>query len=175
QVVGIALHKALRADYRPDGGPGAAAERDACVGVDGLRGPQSMDEPLQAQRGREVVGGPERGPDATIAVVADEVASRGPTRLEVVNRARGPEVRPAAGKVVAVGIERLIVVAGRGEVGAGLVTRAVHPAPLEQERPELVAGDGVEVEGADVGRLLVEEAGRPGRGVEPVGGGVAEL
>src|SRR5262249_49137864 len=42
----------------------------------------------------------------------------------------------------------------------GLVTRAVHAAQLEEQRPELVAADHVEQERAHVRRLLLRAGGR---------------
>src|SRR5262249_62413093 len=77
--------------------------------------------------------------------------------------------------------ERLVVPLALRQVVAGLVTRAVHAARLEEQRPQLIAGDHVEqprrrvtIHLADrtVGALRLRVVVTPlvrDRGVEPEG------
>jgi hypothetical protein len=63
-----------------------------------------------------------------------------------------PRCCPVGGVVVAVRVERLVVADPLGEVVARPVAGAVHAARFEEQRPELVAGDDVEENGAQVRR-----------------------
>src|SRR2546428_1179016 len=148
EIVGVTLHKAVLVDGPPCGGADAGGGRDLAggIGVDGLRGPHRVDDPVHAQRGRDVVCGPAGEPDATVAVVADPGAGPRPALVEVVNPG-GPELAPAAAPVGAVRVEWLVVPNPPGQVVASFVARGVHAAGLEQQRTELVATDDVGEEG----------------------------
>src|SRR2546425_7489 len=121
----------------------------ARIGVDLLRRPRRVDRHPPSEGRRERVRPPQTELATAVAVVTDvgahTVGAGCAAALVVDTQAqdRGP-----GGVVARVEVERLEVVNLPGEVVAGLVTRAVDPAGLEEQRPQLVAPDDVEEEGA---------------------------
>src|SRR5262249_22468617 len=117
--------------------------------LNSLGRPGGAPDPVPAEGGREAVRRleAERGP--TVPVVSDEVrhalTGTAPT-VEIVDAAPN-EDRPPAGVVAAIQVQRREVALAQGQVVAGLVAGAVDTAGLEEQRPELVAGDHVEEPG----------------------------
>src|SRR5262249_27346501 len=125
------------------------SEDDRRVRVDLLGRPCRARDPVERQRRREAVRRPEAERGPTVAVVSDKVrhalAWTAPT-VEIVDTG-ADENRPPAGVVTTILVERRIVALAQGKVVAGLVAGAVDAASLEEQRPQLIAGDLVEEPG----------------------------
>src|SRR5436190_11388472 len=157
-VAGVAFREALAIYHGP-----ATGRVDTRVDVDLLGRPRRVDGQEHAERWGEGVGPSETQLGAAVTVVADEAARLGHdgTARSVVLVAQADDRAPR-GVVARVCVERLVVTDPLAQVVPGLVARGVGSAGFDEQRAELEAADGVEVEGA---LLCFSDEGRAGAGV----------
>src|SRR5437660_8066709 len=125
------------------------SEDDRRVRVDLLRRPCRARDPIERERLREAVRCPEaeRGPtEAVVSDVGRHALAGTAATVEIVDTG-ADENRPPAGVVATIQVQRLVVTLAQGQVVAGLIAGAVDTAGLEEQRPELVAGDHVDEPG----------------------------